>query len=69
MVAGGSEVQDIIFLGIGRKQMGQSSFAGGSLNRASSRSSAARSLHSFLCFAAILVEEEEEHNGNDDDDA
>ena len=48
-VAGGSEAQDISSTGIGRKQMGQSSLAGGSLNSASSRSSAARCLQSFLC--------------------
>jgi hypothetical protein len=43
IVAGGSETQHINFIGIGRKQMGQSSFDGGSLNSASMRSSAARS--------------------------
>jgi hypothetical protein len=31
-VAGGSETQLIIFDGIGKKQIGQSSFGGGSLN-------------------------------------
>jgi hypothetical protein len=36
--------------GIGRKQMRQSSFGGGSLKRASSCNSAARCLHGFLCF-------------------
>jgi hypothetical protein len=51
LVAGGSEAQHIIIFGIGKKQMGQSSFAGGSLKSASSRSSAARSLQSFLCVA------------------
>jgi hypothetical protein len=50
IVAGGSETQLINLAGMGRKQMGHSSFAGGSLKRASSRSSAARILHSFLCF-------------------
>jgi hypothetical protein len=48
MVAGGSEIQDKSLAGIGRKQMGHSSLAGGSLNNASSRSSAARCLHSFF---------------------
>ena len=43
-------MQDIISPGIGRKQMGQSSLAGGSLNSDSSCSSAARRLHAFLCF-------------------
>ena len=51
IVAGGSETQHINLNGIGRKQMGQSSFAGGSLKSASSRSSAVRRLHSFLCVA------------------
>ena len=50
IVAGGSEAHDNNLAGIGRKQRGQSSFGGGSLKSASSRSSAARSLHSFLCF-------------------
>jgi hypothetical protein len=50
IVAGGSEIQHINLNGIGIKQMGQSSFGGGSLNRISSRSSAARSLHAILCF-------------------
>jgi len=50
LVAGGSKAQHIKFIGIGRKQMGHSSFGGGSLNNASSRSSAARCLHAFLCF-------------------
>ena len=50
IVAGGNEKQFINFPGIGRKQMGQSSFGGGSLKRASSCNSAARCLHSFLCF-------------------
>ena len=50
VVAGGSEVQYIIFDGIGRKQIGQSSLGGGSLNSASSRSSAALILQSCLCF-------------------
>jgi hypothetical protein len=35
IVAGESETQDIIFSGIGRKQIGYSSLAGGSLKRAS----------------------------------
>ena len=50
IVAGGSDKQHINFFGMGRKQIGQSSFGGGSLKSASSRSSAARSLQSFLCF-------------------
>ena len=37
---GGSDTQHINLSGIGRKQMGQSSFIGRSLNSASSRSSA-----------------------------
>jgi hypothetical protein len=49
IVAGGSETQHINLIGIGRKQMGQSSLGGRSLNSASSRSSAARSLHAVLC--------------------
>ena len=49
IVAGGSEIQDINITGIGRKQMGQSSLAGGSLNSTSSCSSAACCLHSALC--------------------
>jgi hypothetical protein len=49
IVAGGSETQHINLIGIGRKQMGQSSLGGGSLNSDSSRSSAARSLHAVLC--------------------
>jgi hypothetical protein len=48
IVVGGSEAQVIIFNCIGRKQTGQSSFDGGSLNKALSRSSAARCLHSFF---------------------
>ena len=39
---GGSDIHDNYFIGIGRKQIGQSSFGGGSLTRASSRGSAAR---------------------------
>jgi hypothetical protein len=35
--------------------MGQSSLAGGSLNRASSRSSAARCLHNCLCFGHCFL--------------
>jgi len=35
-VADGSDTHDIILTGIGKKQMGQSSLAGGSLNSASS---------------------------------
>ena len=35
LVAGAKQIQDIIFTGIGRKQIGQSSFAGGSLKSAS----------------------------------
>jgi hypothetical protein len=54
-VASGSEKDAINLVGIGRKQMGQSSFAGGSLNSASSRSSATRSLQSALCSAKILL--------------
>ena len=54
IVAGGREIQHINFDGIGMKQMGQSSFGGGSLNSASSRSSAARSLHGILCFGQCL---------------
>ena len=50
IVAGGSDIQVINFVGIGRKQISHSSFGGGSLNSASSRSSAARCLHIFLCF-------------------
>ena len=42
IVAGGREIQDININGIGRKQMEQSSLASGSLNSASSRSSASR---------------------------
>jgi hypothetical protein len=49
MVAGGSETQHTNLFGIGRKQMGQSSFGGGSLNKDTSRSSAARNLHAALC--------------------
>jgi hypothetical protein len=37
IVAGGSETQDIIFSGIGRKQMGHSSLTGGSLKSAPRR--------------------------------
>jgi len=37
IVASGSEAQDKRLIGIGKKQMGQSSFGGGSLNNASSR--------------------------------
>jgi hypothetical protein len=49
-VADGSDTHNIIFTGIGKKQMGQSSLAGGSLNSASSRISAARRFQYFLCF-------------------
>ena len=49
IVAGGSETQEMAFVGTGRKQMGQSFLAGGSLNSASSRSSAERRLQSVLC--------------------
>jgi hypothetical protein len=54
MVAGGSDIQHINCAGIGKKQMGQSSFGGGSLKSASSRSSAARNLHAILCFGQCL---------------
>ena len=49
-VASGSETQDTNLIGMGMKQMGQSSFGGGSLNSAASRSSVARNLHAILCF-------------------
>ena len=51
MVAGGSETQHIKCAGIGRKQMGQSSFGGGSLN---SVCRVARRLvfYSLLCASA-----------------
>jgi hypothetical protein len=51
IVAGGSDTQHINFNGIGRKQMGQPSLAGGSLNSASSRSSAARDEALFFSVA------------------
>ena len=50
IVASESDIQLINFSGIGTKQIGQSSFGGGSLNSVPSRSSAALNFHSFLCF-------------------
>ena len=48
-------IHDKIVSGIGRKQMGQSSFGGGSLNSASSRSSAARNLHCFFMLRPMIL--------------
>ena len=47
----------IIFNGIGRKQIGESSFDGGSLNNASSRSSAAR------CYIVFCASTNDSHVG------
>jgi len=55
IVAGGSDTQHINFNGIGRKQMGQPSLAGGSLNSASSRSLAARDEALFFMRCPMIL--------------
>ena len=55
IVAGGSEIEHITFFGIGRKQIGQPSFGGGSLNSASSYSSVARRLHKYFFMLRPMI--------------
>ena len=55
IVADGSEIHDSNFIGIGRKQIWQSSFAGGSLNNAASCSSAERKCWGILEQRRVVV--------------
>ena len=55
IVAAGSEAHEIIVVGIGSKQMGQSSLAGGSLKRASSRISAQHVVCILFCARPVIL--------------